>query len=244
MLRCSLVVAIILNTLLLSAQKEKFREISVSQLFIWNKTTVNDVYGGARASDKTGNAWSNGSSIHFSFGLNQKLYASLGVGLFNQQFGIQRGFDFYEPNNVTGLFYSTKKYGYKSVHYSGSIGYRKKAGARLAKSFLKKTEARLSATYNLYQTYRQEFTHDFGSNFLGNPNPQIRKANYRYGTSVALNAGLVNPVFKSLSMGVQLVVPVYNRWKKDAIFRDAANEYHGADFSSGACIQLIYNLNR
>lgn len=35
------------------AQTDNFQELSISQLFIWNSTTIYDTYNGARAKDKS-----------------------------------------------------------------------------------------------------------------------------------------------------------------------------------------------
>lgn len=224
------------------SQNEKLNEIGISFPVIWNNTKIYDVYSGARARNKTGKAWSNGTNANYTFGLTKKLFATIGLGYFNQRFGISRGFDFYEPNVVTGLFYTTKKYSYKSFNYFGGVGYRvilKKANGKILPV---NSEVRFSAIGNFYHTFQQEFLHNFGGNFLGNPNPQKRKSSYIYGTSIHLKGGIVRPVYKKLKIGIDLVVPVYHRLRKDEIFKENTTEYHGVNFSIGTSINLIYNL--
>lgn len=223
-------------------QTNKIQELSVSQLFLWNNTTIYDTYSGARASNKTGNAWSYGTNANYSFGLTKKLFVAVGLGYFNQRFGVNRGFDFYEPNNVTGLFYTTKKYSYKSFNYFGGIGYRVKIKKIKGKIIPVNSEVRFSAIANFYNTFQQEFQHDFGANFLGNPNPQTRNNSYQYGTTIQLKAGVVRPIYKKFKIGIDLVMPVYNKLRKDEIFKENPQEYHGVNFSIGASVNLIYNL--
>ena len=223
------------------AQTNKFQELSISQLFIWNNTTIYDTYSGARASDKTGKAWSNGTNVNYSFGLYKKVYANIGIGYFNQSFGINRGFDFYEPNVVTGLFYTTKKYSYKSFNYFVGIGYRVKIKNKKGKVLPVNSEVRFSAIGNFYNTFQQEFDNGgYHDPYYGNP--QRRNSNYQYGTSIHLKAGIVRPIYKKLKIGIDLIVPAYNRLRKDEIFRESTTEYHGVDFSIGTSINLIYNF--
>ncbi|MCZ2140391.1 MAG: hypothetical protein LC096_03275 [Bacteroidia bacterium] len=225
------------------AQTDNFQELSISQLFIWNSTTIYDTYNGARAKDKSGKAWSNGTNLNYSFGLSKKLFANIGFGYFNQRFGIHRGFDFYEPNVVTGLFYTTKTYSYKSFNYFGGVGYRIKVKSKNENILSVNSEIRFSAIANFFYTFQQEFQHDFGENFLENPNPQIRKRSYQYGTSVHLKGGISRPIYRKIKIGVELTVPVYNRLRKDEIFRENTSEYHGINFAIGTSINLIYSLN-
>jgi hypothetical protein len=244
MSRTLLVVTFLFFTGLTVAQPKKIQEITISQLLVWNKTTIYDTYSGARASNKTGKAWSNGINVNYSFGINKYLFANVGIGYFNQRFGIQRGFDFFEPNVTTGLFYSTKKYAYKSFHYFGGMGYRKIIASKSKGIIPQNSEFRFLALFNLFNTFQQVFQHDFNGNLFGNPNPQIRKLNYQYGSSVFLKAGIVRPIFKHFKLGIDLLLPVYNKWRKDEIFKENTNEYHGADFSIGTSLNLIYNLKK
>jgi hypothetical protein len=223
-------------------QTNKIQELSVSQLFLWNNTTIYDIYSGARAKNKTGNAWSYGTNANYSFCLTKKLFATVGLGYFSQRFGIGRGFDFYEPNVATNLFYTTKNYSYKSFQYFGGIGYRVKIKKTNGIIIPLNSEVRFSAIASLCNTFQQEFQHDFGENFLGNPNPQTRNNSYQYGTTIQLKAGIVRPVYKKFNIGIDLVVPVYNRLHKDEIFKENPREYHGVNFSIGTSINLIYNL--
>lgn len=214
----------------ISGQTNKIQQLSVSQLFIWNTTTIYDSYSGTRSSSKTGNAWSYGTNANYSVSLTQKLFVTVGLGYFNQRFGVNRGFDFYEPNVVTGLFYTTKKYSYKSFTYFGGFGYQVKIKKENGKIIPLNSELRFSAIANFYNSFQQEFQHDFGANFLGNPNPQTRKNSYQYGTTIQLKAGIVRPVYQKFKIGLDLVLPVYNRLCKDEILKKALRNIMGLIF--------------
>lgn len=223
------------------AQTNKFQEISVSQLFIWNKTTVFDIYSGARAGNKTGKAWSNGTNVNYSFGLRKNVFASIGIGYFNQRFDIHRGFNFYEPNVVTSLFYTTKNYAYKSINYFGGIGYQLKI--KKGKVLPVNSEARVSIIGSFYNTFQQEFDNGgYHDPYYGNP--EIRKRSYKYGSSIQLRGGIVRSVYKRFKIGIDLILPIYSRLRKDEIFKENTTEYHGINFSIGTSINLIYNLKK
>ncbi len=180
--------------------------------------------------------------MNYSFGLTRNVFAIVGLGYFNQRFGIKRGFDFYEPNSTTGLFYTTNRYSYSCVNYFGGLGFRTQLEKKRGKIIKTNSDLRFSAIVNIYNTYQQEFKHDFGANFLGNPNPQIRKNSYQYGTSIQLMAGILRPVYKNFKIGIDIAVPAYNRLKKDEIFREDPQKLHGVNISIGTSINLIYDL--
>lgn len=217
-------------------------EISLSQTWIYNKTTVYDIYSGARARNETGTAISNGVNLNFSRTVYKNFYAKIGIGYFKQKFGIHRGFDFKETVISTRLFYNTKYYFYHTLNYFGGIGYSTSLLKDHGKILPKSSGFRFLAVYNIFDTYKQEFKHDFTGNFLGNPNPQIRKDNYSLGSSIVLQAGVNRPLHKNFGIGLDVLVPVYNRWRKDKIFKEDMEEFHGSDLSIGTSVSLIYRI--
>ncbi len=225
------------------SQHTRLSEIGISQLFIWNRTTIHDVYSGTRTADKTGKEWSFGTNAHYSFTVSKNIYATIGVGYYDQRFTIRRGFDFYEPNVVSSIFYTTKNYAYKNLHYFGGLGYRININPKRKQIFLANSELRLMALYNGFSTFRQEFRHTYADDFLGNPNPMVRKSNYHFGSAIYIKGGLLCPLIKKIKAGADVVLPVFNRWRKDFIFRENVDDYYGADFSMGVSLNLIYNLN-
>jgi hypothetical protein len=224
------------------SQNNEVNELAISQSFIWNNTTVYDAYSGARATNKSGTSVSSGINLNYSKTLYKNFYAKIGIGYFKQKFGIHRGFDFEQPNVVTGLFYTTKYYAYRSLNYWGGIGYNKLFMRNHGKILPKNSGFRVLVVYNFYATYKQEFKHDFDGNLFGNPNPQIRKENYSLGNSLGLQAGFNRPLFKKVGIGIDLLLPIYNKWRKDRIFRENINEFYGSNFSIGTSLNLIYNF--
>lgn len=223
-------------------QSLRVNEILVSQTMIYNKTTVYDIFSGARSRNETGTAVSNGVNLNYSKTIYKNVYAKIGFGYFKQKFGIHRGFDYEEPVTGTRLFYTTKYYSYHTLNYFGGIGYNKILSKSKSKILPKNSGFRFLAVYNFFDTYKQEFKHDFGGNLFGNPNPQIRKDNYSFGSSIGLQAGINRPVYKNFGIGLDILLPVYNKWQKDKIFKENMSEFHGSDFSIGTSVNLIYNI--
>lgn len=214
-------------------------EISLSQTWIYNKTTIYDIYSGARARNKTGTAISNGVNLNYSRTIYKNFYAKIGFGYFKQKFGIHRGFDFKESG--TALFYTTKYYAYHTFNYFGGIGYSKSLSKDHGKILPKSSGFRFLAVYNFFNTYKQEFKHTYNS-VGGSINPKIRKDNYSFGRSLTLQAGVNRPLYKDLRIGLDILFPAYNRWRKDKIFKENMNEFHGSDFSIGTSVNLIYQI--
>ncbi len=217
-------------------QKPKINEVALTTNLIWNQTTIFNIIAGAGAKEKTGTALSNGININYSKSIYKGLYAKVGIGYFKQKFGIIRGFDFKETVVLTGLGYSTKYYQYKNLQYSLGIGYNK----LLTKNYVIK----LCATYNYLNTFQQEFRHAFADDLFGNTNPQIRKESYHFGSYFNLEGGVSKKVYKNFSVGLDILFPVYTKWRKDEIFREDVNEFYKSNFSIGTSINLIYSFNK
>ena len=225
------------------SQNIHVNEIAISPALIWNKTTIYDIYSGARAKNKTGTALSRGINLNYSKTIYKNFYAKIGIGYFNQKFGVHRGFDFEETVTGTRLFYSTQYYSYHTLNYLAGMGYSILLSKNKSKILPKNSAFRLLALYNIYNTYKQEFKHD-GNFSGGNINPQIRKENYSLGNSIILQAGINRPLHKNFSTGLDILLPVYSKWRKDFIFRENMNEFHGSGFSIGSSINFIYHLNK
>lgn len=218
--------------------------MAISPVLVWNKTTVFDIYSGARAANKTGNAVSTGININYSRTIYKNLFVKIGAGYLKQKFGIKRGFDFEETRFVTRLFYTTKYYAYDCLNYFGGIGYNKSFSKINSKILPNNSEIRLIAIYNFFNTYKQEFKHDFNNDLFGNLNPQIRIENYYLGNSLVLEAGIYRPIGKQFKVGLDILFPVYNKWRKDKIFKEDMNEFYGSGFSMGSSINFIYHINK
>lgn len=217
-------------------QNTKVNELAISSTFIFNNTTIFNSYAGARAKDKSGNALSNGFDIAYSKSFYKGFYSKAGIGYFNQKFGIIRGFDFRETVTTTGLGYSTKDYRYKNLNFLIGLGY--------TKSLSKGYDLNFCVTYNYLNTFQQEYKHTGARIFLGNINPQLEYDNYHFGSLINLQAGVNKNLYKNLKFGIDLVLPVSTRWRKDEIFREDVDEFYSSNFLIGGSINLIYSFNK
>ena len=108
------------------------------------------------------------------------------------------------------------------MNYFAGMGYRVKIKKAKGIILPVNSELRFSALANFYHRFQQEFQHDFGPNFLGNRNPQTRKTSYQYGTTIQFKAGIVRPVYNKFKIGIDLLMPFYNRLSKHEIFREGS----------------------
>lgn len=218
------------------SQKTKVNEIALSTTFVWNKTTILNSYSGARAKDITGNALSSGININYSRSIFKDFYTKIGIGYFKQKFGVQRPFDLKQTVVTASILYSTKYYLYKNLHYFFGLGYEK--------ALRHDYNLHFCLTYNRFDTYNQEYKHNFSDDYLGNINPQIEKQNYHFGQSLISQFGVSKKMYKNYKIGLDLLVPLKNKWRKDEIFREDSNEFYGSGFSIGGSINLIYSFNK
>ena len=219
------------------AQNKKINEVAFSSTFIWNNTTIFNSFSGARGKDITGNALSNGFNINYSKSIYKNFYGKIGIGYFNQKFGIKRPFDFKETVIDTKLLYSTKNYSYKNINYFIGVGYQK--------AISKKIDLHTSLTYNFYNTYKQVYkTSGEKINSLGNSNKQIENQKYYQGENLIFQLGASKQIYKNYKIGVDVLMPFKDKWRKDEIFREDSNEFYGSNFSIGTSINLVYSFNK
>ncbi len=219
-------------------QTQKVNELGITGTYLWNKTTIFNVYSGARAKNITGEAFSSGFNLNYSRTIYKNFFARVGVGLFNQRFEIVRPFDFDQTGGaLTKILFSTKYYSYSTLNYSGGIGYNWD---------LKKYKLRLIGLYNLFTTYKQEFRSDASDIFTstyGHTNPQIRKDKYTFGHSVFMQLAIKRNLGKNFGIELSAVLPLYTKWKKDEIFKEDTNAFYSPDASLGGAFSFIYQFN-
>lgn len=69
------------------AKKAQISEMAISPVLVWNKTTVFDIYSGARAANKTGNAVSTGININYSRTIYKNFFVNLEQVILNKSLG-------------------------------------------------------------------------------------------------------------------------------------------------------------
>lgn len=205
------------------AQNKKHNEWSVSVPIVWSKAEITNVYGPSRQIG--GSAWSYGVNTFYSRIIYKGLFAKTGLGYFKQSFGIQRPFDYPGP---TQPLYTTRSYHYHSWHFIIGLGYLIE---------LEKTSSlKSTVTYNIYQSFKQTYKPQ-----TQNP-PLVNKDQFHFGRSVIFSAGFCQKVDERISLGLDLLLPVYTRWRMDKQFRENTNEYYGPEKIIGLAISGSYKF--
>ena len=204
-------------------QDKNYNEWSVSFPSIWNKSEVTNLIGPSRQIE--GSAWSYGVNTSYSRTILKGLFAKAGLGYFKQNFGIKRPFDYSSP---TQPLFTTSSYNYQSWYFILGMGYKIELE--------KKINLKSSITYNIYQSFKQTYKPQTQNQ------AQVNKDNFLFGRSIIISAGLVQKINRRFSLGADLQLPVYTKWRKDEIFRENANENYSPKSIMGLTISGNYNF--
>lgn len=96
-------------------------QIGIDVPVIRNDTEIFNVYSGARASYISGKAVSYGVNVHYSRFVWKGAFVTGGLGYFNQNFGIERPFNFNGDSTKYG--YHTRRYCYTNIGLVIGLGY-------------------------------------------------------------------------------------------------------------------------
>jgi hypothetical protein len=201
-------------------------KLELSVPLIYNKTTIYNIFSGARATYLSGSAISKGLNINYQKKVTGNFFLLAGLGLFTQQFGIERPLNYDDPTNL--LFY-TKWYKYYTFQLTGGIGYEKHVSNRY--SF------RTIVSYNSLETYKQNYKTLYSSN-AATQETQISHAKYHFGEMLNIQPGISMLLYKNVECGVDLLIPCYTRYRKDQTFDEDPDEYYHSTFSLGLNLHL------
>jgi hypothetical protein len=217
------------------SQNEKINAIGISIPVIWNNSEAT-YYSLGNRKEPTGKATSYGININYSRSIFKNLFGMAGIGYFKQNFGINRPFDFNDPTNL--LFY-TEKYSYDNMNWLIGIGYKKQ---------LKKTMyAKALIFYNGLISFKQNYTPTHLSN-ASLQTIQVNNKSIRIGGMANIQAGVEKMINKKISIGFDLVLPIYTRWNDDEIFfeygyADDTQQIARNKFSIGTILSCNYHFN-
>jgi hypothetical protein len=97
-------------------------------------------------------------------------------------------------------------------------------------------------SYNSFFTFRQIFVPT--SEFTVGPNKKQKRDNsYFFSDSVPLDFGFTKS-FGRVATGVEVIVPVYQRWKNDRIFDDQPDTWTKSGPGVGFGLQVRYELTK
>ncbi len=210
--------------------ENKVNAIGVSGPVIWNNS--NGVYyslGNRR--EPSGNAISYGANIHYSHFFYKNLFFIGGIGYYKQRFKIQRPFNYNSPFEP---IFQTQSYSYDNIHLTGGLGFQKQLKDGLYLNIV--------ATYNSLNSFREKYVlnKEYGTE-------QINKKSIPVGHSINIGSGLEKMISKKVSIGFDLVLPVYSKWNNDGIFykynrSDDEQQVARTRFALGANISCYYQF--
>lgn len=160
---------------------------------------------------------------------DKHILLNIGAGYFKQRFDLVRPFDYVSP--LQPIFY-TDFYSYHCWQLSAGLTY----NYPLSKNYF------LSGNlcYNWLNSFRQEYTptsnHGYGEL------TQVNHNRIDFGNTLMLALGLNRNLGKRFSFGLNVLVPLYIRWRNDKIFKDDPTEFSHPKFSLGLNISVVYYL--
>jgi len=157
---------------------------------------------------------------------------NVGVGYFKQGFDIQRPFDYVSP--AKPIFY-TDYYSDHCLSWSLGVSYKYSLGANY---FLTG-----NITYGLLSSFRQDYTPTYSVVGTG----YFTQTNYNridFGNMLMLAIGINRNISDCLSLGFNVIAPVYSRWRNDKIFKDDPSTSYGPKFSLGSSLSIAYLLKQ
>lgn len=225
-----LTLSLILNVSAISQSKKE--SIGVSIPVIWNNSEA--IYYSLGSPDHlSGNAISYGFNINYTRVIYKSLFMVGGIGYFKQKFGIKRPFNYVTPDSTKPIVY-TEYYWYRNIYWLLGIGYQKMLSKNL--SFMG------TISYNNYHSYEQRYAQKYfpGVN-------EIYKKRISIGEMVNLDLGINQYISNKVSVGGNIILPVFTHWNKDEIF---FNNYYSNDeqqiahnkFSLGIAISCSYHF--
>jgi hypothetical protein len=220
-----------LTTIAASGQSE----MSLSFPIIYSTVTVKDNWtpptAPAYKEYLDGSAIGYGANVNYLFrpGLllkNKNFRITVGAGYFNQKFNIIRPFN-YSSQIYIGFY--TEDYSYHCLQGAAGLAYSYPLGKRY---FLSS-----QLTYNWLHSFKQKYSptrEDFPT--------QVNKAQISFGNMLLLSVEGQRMIGKNLSMGLNIVAPLYTKWRNDNIFDDDPSTFFHPKFSLGASLNVVYHF--
>ncbi len=215
---------------LLFSQKVRNNSLGISIPVIYNKSSAT-FYRLGSENNTIGEAVSSGININYRSTISKKIYTNIGVGFLKQKFAIKRPFKFDSPFNFG---FSSESYSYNNISFFGGFGY----NFKLNKKYYLKT----LIEYNLLYSFQQKY-------IVNKQNSQLQINNYNktIGNKFNLNIGVEKSVYKKITIGAFLILPLKTNWYKDEIFynlgySEIENRIAKNIFSIGTMFTCNYNF--
>lgn len=228
----------LLNVAFLSIEGYAQSGFTVSVPIIYSKVEVANNWSPSTAINRKnqfdGNALGYGVNVSYSFQpnfiiKNKNILISTGLGYFKQRFNVVRPFDYNSP--LRPIFY-TDNYAYSGLQWNLGLSY---CYTVKEKYFLK-----FNLSYLWMRALKQEYTPT--SNYGYGQLTQVNYFHMDFGNLLLLTIGLNRNLGDKFAVGVNMLTPVYTRWRNDKIFKDDPLLFFHPKFSLGLSVSATYKI--
>ena len=228
------------SLILLSLTTYSQSRFTLSMPLIYSKVEVANNWSPPTAVNRKnqfdGTALGYGVNLNYSFRptfiiKNQWIFLNVGMGYFKQGFDLERPFDYVSP--LQPIFY-TDYYSYHCLQWSVGVSYKY--------SFNPNYFLTGSLSYSWLHSFQQEYTLLY--TYLGSNRTQVNHNQIDFGNSLNLSVGFNKSIGSMFSVGLNILAPLYTRWRNDKIFKDDPSEFSNPRSSLGSSISICYRLNR
>lgn len=196
-------------------------KLSISIPTLFNTTEIKNLIGPQRTIQDNGIGF--GVNITYSKTIFKSFFLSGGIGYFAQRFNIHRPFDYNDL--LTNLLYTTNFYKYNCIQLSIGGGYEYK----VSDHFYLRGAISYNPLYTTSQKYKPETSAP----------AQVNREHYFFGNLLLGEVGGYIDFNTNYSLGLNTLLPLVSRWKKDKIFRENTDEYYHPKNSLG--LSLIFS---
>ena len=161
---------------------------------------------------------------------DKRFLLNVGVGYFQQRFDINRPFDY---NSLVQIIYYTDYYVYHCLNLSAGLTYNLPIGEKYLLTG--------NLFYNQQNSFRQDYTPTYSRPNRGFEGfTQTNTNQIDFGKMLNLSFGINSNIGNKFSVGLNVLIPIYTRWRNDKIFKDDPSTFSSPKFSIGSSISLTY----
>ena len=184
-----------------------------------------------------------GTSLGYGLNLNysfqptfiiqdKRFLLNAGAGYFQQRFDITRPFDY---NTQVQPIYYADHYAYYSWQWIVGIIYTYP---------FKKYTLTANVSYTELKSFRQDYTPTGRLPSTYGFFTQTNHLQIDFGKMLNLSIGINRNLGDRFSVGLNILVPVFVRWRNDKIFKDDPSTFYNPKFRLGTSISITYNLKK
>lgn len=234
----NLILSIIISVTYICVSNISFGQsgLSMSIPTIWSKVSIKDNWTPITAPSykeyREGTAFGYGLDFNYSFQpkfiiSDKHFFLNVGVGYFNQTFNVTRPFNY---NTLNRPIYYTDNYSYHNWQWIIGVRYTYR---------LNKCDLIANLSYTELKSFRQEYTPTYGPSSYGFYT-QVNRQKIDFGKMLFFDVGLNKRLGDRFLIGLNIIVPVYTRWRNDTIFNDDPATFSKPEFSIGSSLHGSY----